>query len=852
MAENIPDLTVFKLSPPPSPAEMIRSFRDFPELAAPVALIETPEPGLYTIPGYKDGESMLLPAFTDPKLLNPPFCAKATLPFLNILFHAPTADTFAFNPPLPQARFAAAMVRLNKKQLSAVIGMLQTPPAMAENPDIESAAKREADLGNLHRANFFAELCLAGNPGRPPMGFYAGILIGLGLFQEAYDYVSAVEDPEFYCYLAEIHRRTGDMDAARQALEKVPAGSPFSDKRDLELAWISFESGDTPAAREAFKRLSEKSFLKTEGLFGLGAALAADALNNKNRKEMDEALKVFNTALQTPSPLAAQIFFHLGGICFRAGNYTEAAACYRSSVNLWPAVQSKANLCLAFIKTGNIKEAAAFVNEIALTDLPSSACLAAELPRPQSRDMLKTSRGIETSPRDTAPARTGAQPPVEQPGPAAIKPQRSEPAPAAPPAEQRTAFIKPQRAEPVQAGDAPAQVKPAVIKTRRPGFTAPPPAARPPAPSPEQPPPIASLQRAEPRISTRIIKPFDSAQSKPPAAAEPPAPPPAQPPVFRPIVPDSPAEDRPGPARAPISETFKGAVDSLPLMTAEESRRDEFIGRAFKLASEMEDSLNRKVYFNTDGLTEVEKKLRMTFLQSRPDTQTAIEIITDSAAFLCYTMQERLKFRLIKFTDFDPWGWPMMIGSPKRIVTYPIVRLWQLLWEETLPGPGWLSKYYTYVQDELESQTPGPQGTEAVLGRTQSSRDRLLDAETEHKRIIILISTLSETNGIELGRAGLTKLESAIKSNFRPDLPPTTDGWKLLRCYGHILAEILIKDLKAAWYNVDGNDGLWSMQMPWQTFVFPLGKVYKIASRRESLTEYYDALLEDKMRYSGR
>lgn len=838
MADNIPNLTVFKFSSPPAPAEMIGGFRAFPELAAPVALADNPQPGLYTIPGYKDGESMLLPAFTDPKLLNPPFYAKPALPFLNTVFHAPAADTFAFNPPLPQARFPAAMVRLNKKQLSAVIGMLQTPPALAENPDIESAAKNEAELGNLHRANYFAELYLAKNPGRPPSGFYAAILIGLGLFQEAYDYVSAVEDPEFYCYLAEILRRTGDMDTARQTLEKIPAGSPFSDRRDLELAWISFEGGDTPAAREIFKRLSERSFLKTEGLFGLGAALAADALNNKNRKEMDEALKVFNTALQTPSPLAAQIFFHLGGICFRAGNYNEAAACYRSSVNLWPAVQSKANLCLAFIKTGNIKEAAALVNEIALTDLASGARLAAELPQPQSQDMLKASRAIETSPRDL-----NAPPIAEPPRTVVVKPQRSEPEPAAPPA-QRTAFIKPQRAEPAQAEAAPAQPRSAVIKPQRSGFTAPLPGGQPPAPSPEQPPAIASLQAAEPKTSTRTMKPG--------AAAKPPVQPPAQPPVFRPIVPDSPADDKPGPARAQISETFKGTVDALPLMSAEESRKDEFIGRAFKLASAMEDSLNRKVYFNPDGLTEVEKKLRMTFLQDRPDTQTAIEIIKDAAAFLCYTMQERLKFRLIKFTDFDPWGWPMMIGAPKRIVTYPIVRLWQMLWEETLPSPGWLSKYYTYIQDELESQTPRAQGMEAVQGRVQSPRDRLLDVETEHKRIMILISTLSETNGIELGRAGLTKLESAIKNNFRPDLPPTTDGWKLLRCYGHILAEILTKDLKAVWYNAEGNDGLWSMQMPWQTFVFPLGKVYKVASRRESLTEYYDALLEDKMRYPGR
>ncbi len=325
--------------------------------------------------------------------------------------------------------------------------------------------------------------------------------------------------------------------------------------------------------------------------------------------------------------------------------------------------------------------------------------------------------------------------------------------------------------------------------------------------------------------------------------------------MFKPIVPDSPAEDKPGPAAAdhgPGTETFKGAVDSTPLMTAEESRKDEFLGRAFKLASSLEDAFNKKIYFNPDGLTEVEKKLRLAFIQAKPDPQAAIELIKDAAAFLCFSLQERLKFRLIKFMDFDPWGWPMVISAPKRIVTYPVVRLWQLLWDENLPGPGWLNKYFSYLQDELVNQDPRPLGMDAVHRKRSSHRERLLDVQTEHKRIMILVSTLTETNSVELGRSGLVKLENLIKANFRPDLPPTTDGWKMLRCYGHIVAEILAKDLKASWYNAEGNDGLWSMQLPWKTFVFPLGKVYKSASQRDSLAAYYDALLEDKLRYSGR
>jgi len=93
------------------------------------------------------------------------------------------------------------------------------------------------------------------------------------------------------------------------------------------------------------------------------------------------------------------------------------------------------------------------------------------------------------------------------------------------------------------------------------------------------------------------------------------------------------------------------------------------------------------------------------------------------------------------------------------------------------------------------------------------------------------------------------KLEKAIKTSFKPGIPPTADGWKLLRCYGHVLAEIAVRDFKAAWYNVDGDDGGWSMQLPWKTILFPLGKVYKTASSGGDLDAWYEALLSEKLRY---
>ena len=267
------------------------------------------------------------------------------------------------------------------------------------------------------------------------------------------------------------------------------------------------------------------------------------------------------------------------------------------------------------------------------------------------------------------------------------------------------------------------------------------------------------------------------------------------------------------------------------------------------MASALEETVNRKIYFNADGLTEVERKLRTTFIKASTNQQQLIETIKDSSAFLCYILQERHKGRLIKMPDFDHWGWPVVFEAPKHIVTYPTQRAWRLLWQNSLPEPGWLTKYLLYVENELKPDNPPkPRGMEAVSARIPSHPERLTDMQTEHRRLMLLAATLKETSGIELARPGLEKLEKTIKWNFRPSTPPTLDGWKLLRCYGHIMAEILIKDFKAVWYNMDGNDGFWSMQLPWKTFIFPIGKIYKTASAGGSLTEYYDALLAEKLK----
>jgi tetratricopeptide (TPR) repeat protein len=306
------------------------------------------------------------------------------------------------------------------------------------------------------------------------------------------------------------------------------------------------------------------------------------------------------------------------------------------------------------------------------------------------------------------------------------------------------------------------------------------------------------------------------------------------------------------PQARPRIETLRDVMSAPSAPTEAESRSDAFISGAFRMASDLEDELGRKIYFNPDGLGEAEKKLRLTFIKDKVNQQTKVDMVRDCAAFLCYFLQERHKGRLIQFPDFDPWGWPMIFEQPTlKVVTYPVQRAWRLLWGGEVPEPGWLGKYSVWLTERLRAPGPLPCGLEAAKKRIMSHAERLTDSATEHRRMMVLASSLPETSGIELGRSGLFKLEEALKNNFKPDIPPTTDGWKLLRCYGHIFAETLARDLKGAWYNTDGEDGGWTMQFPWKTLVFPLGKVYKSAADRSSLVDYYDLLVQEKIRLQG-
>jgi len=516
-----------------------------------------------------------------------------------------------------------------------------------------------------------------------------------------------------------------------------------------------------------------------------------------------------------PSHAAARIFFQLGNIYFRSGDSSQAEDCYRKAAALSPGLQALANLAATLIRAGKHQEAAVIAAKVALTDPASARRLADQLPKegapqagqPRFGQGANTGMGghtdAPTQPKEfdlealrTAPPQARAAARQAPPEPAGRKSgfemetlQDAMGTPAAPAA--------PSRSREPEAGVS-GRMNALNLETLQ-GTLA--------APSAEQ--GQASLEPAAPRIPPGISNRRTFSQDQ-----------------------------------GADMQSLQEAMRSPSSQDGQERRPEEFLSGAYKLASDLEREFGGKVHFNREGLTAVEKKLRICAKQGK--FSSAPELIKDCSAFLCYFLQERHKGRLVKLADCEPWAWPMIFKQQDATVTtYPVQRVWRLLWDENLPEPGWLAKYADWLAGSLSSAAGRPTGADAVRSGTKSHPERLIDTQTEHKRIMKLVSTLAETSDIELGRPGVAKLAAAIRNNFKPDIPPSADGWKLLRCFGHILAATLAKDFKADWYNTDGEDGRWSMQLPWGAFVFPIGKIYKTASQREDLGDYYAAMLSE-------
>lgn len=742
-----------------------------------------------------DGGRQRLQAFTDETALSTPFIKYQPLETALVLFHAPRNDSFSFDPGLSRPTSVSA----SRAEISRLAGCLQAGDTLATDPLREAAA--EFSLGNLHKAHFYYAMEAEKSPVSPARLPLCAVLVELGLFQEAYDALKAEKAPEALLLMAAIYRRTGNPQRAAEALAAIDRGTPQEEGKAAETAWLHLAAEREEEAEKEFERLAASASIRAEALSGLGAVRAKKAFRTRDPGLLAGAEAAFEAAAASPSPAVSRIFFQLGNIYFRSGNLAKAEFCYKQTAARAPGLQALSNLAATLTRTGKFQEAEAITARIALTDAAAAKQLAVKLR--SEKDLSPQDRQAARSPEPAGPA---------------------GPAPAGPPDLEIETF----------------------------------PVAPPPPPtgfkSPSSMPGQASLEPAAMLTPPRTF--FSGNAAVRPAGINLDGPPAAQPP-FSPTqeqAPAGPAARQELPQAFPSMQTGGRGLDlqsmqdvmrSVPDFSSQERRPEDFMSGAFRVASLLERESGKKVNFNAEGLAAIEARLRVAF--SGDKSEAELELAKDSAAFLCYFLKERYSGVLIKLPQSEPWCWPMVFErAGRKFTTYPAQRAWRLVLGEGLPDRGWLVRYGEWVVASLQETAALPSGTAAVKSKTPSHPERLTDTLTEHRRIMVLASTLSEISGIEPVRSGLIKLETVLKNNFRPNIPPSADGWRLLRCCGHVLAEIFIRDFKAAWYNTDGEDGFWSMRLPWGTFVFPLGKIYRVAAAREDLGEYYAALLSEK------
>ncbi|MBI4655998.1 MAG: tetratricopeptide repeat protein [Elusimicrobia bacterium] len=731
-------------------------------------LVHTTQKPLYTALRYAVNNAGCFPLFTDKRLIAPPFTAQNTAAFLETVFNVPDAQIIAFNPSIPQKNYECPEIRLDKKRLSIIIGRLKSPvvgiasdtcgrsaavPAAGVQNTADSTFIREMELGDLHKAHYYAYILETQGQIHSIRYYYPQLLIELNLYQEAYGFLKTILEKEpaneyaFY-FAALLYQRNRNPQKAMEWLNKIPEGSPLDVKKSLLTAHLMLDLNEPAKAENIFRNFIEHPYEKQSAFNGLGMTLLRMESQEKKREKLEAAINAFNRSLQAPGYLNAKTFFYLGNAHFRGGNYAKAEESYAKSLYKKLSTPAVINMAFAMMKNNKMTQAAELYRETAITEPEMAVKIMAEIPNSVLEKIPAEFSRITL--QENAQYQTVFQ----------MKPK---PKPPLTPAKAKTE----------------ASLEPAAISDRKM-------------------PPETIKQEESVKIET-------------------------------------------------FGEVFSGWA-----VKEKETAQDAFISRAFKMATSLEDEFGKKIYFNINGIAEIEKKLRMTFLKSKITPQASLEIVLDCSSFLCYYFQERHKAKLIKLLDFDPWAWPMTITLEDfTMPTYPIQRVWKLLWDEKLPEPGWLINYVHYVENELEKRrSPLISGIQAVRAKTRSHHEKITDAEAEHKKTMIFVSSIDETRNIEIARTGVKKIEELLKSRYHPETPPDPDGWRLLRCCGHVFAEIIQKDFKGFWYNTNGNDGSWTMQMPWQTFIFPIGKIYKAASNKESLTEYYDVLLSEKLKFS--
>ncbi len=261
---------------------------------------------------------------------------------------------------------------------------------------------------------------------------------------------------------------------------------------------------------------------------------------------------------------------------------------------------------------------------------------------------------------------------------------------------------------------------------------------------------------------------------------------------------------------------------------------------AFEFLKELEEEFSKKIYFNLEGLDDVERKIRITSMSEIKEDEI-IKILKKASYFILYLIRERFKAKIKIYKDLDIWTSEAIIQNRHSLemITYPAARIWRFKWEESKPPHGYLRGYVEYINSFMSLQKEPPYGKIAITSKYKSNEQKIFDAKIEHKKILEVAKDIEETSYLTPNPSLLPKFQVELRKYFKPSIPPTVDGWKILRCFGHIFLEMIIKEFSPQWYCVERNDGLWAFELPEKTFIFPVGKVYKAALTGENLEDYY-------------
>jgi len=293
------------------------------------------------------------------------------------------------------------------------------------------------------------------------------------------------------------------------------------------------------------------------------------------------------------------------------------------------------------------------------------------------------------------------------------------------------------------------------------------------------------------------------------------------------------------------ADARSGPVSIIPLGEEAKKEKASVETAAKKMLSLLSSATGKDTPFCDENMDLLQKKVTSELPNMSPTSANAFAF--DGGSFFVMFLQQIYQGQIVPEKGQRAWMWPMYFqNGGKTVKTYPFYRFWKTVLEEKKQSDNSLSDYVSWLGGELGRTEPPYSGAEAVYYKKPSSPERIDDTAVEHRMIMEIISKLKETANLDSDARSIPKIAAYITSNFSPETPPDTNGWRWLRCFGHLLAEMLAQDFGARWYNTDGEDGGWSMLTAKGTFVFPLGQIYKTAATGTNLSEFYKKLAAER------